>query len=422
MMENQTTHQSTPPESGQAPRPPGPVPSASPPRPPLRRSHADRRVLGGVATGIADWLGIDPVLVRVAFVVLAVFGGSGILVYLALWLFLPEEGQPESAGERFLRDNTALAVVLAVLLTVFVVAPALTWSGWGPGPGFVGVIVLVAAVVAVVALVRRDTPSTSAGTSPQPAPAAAPTVAAAAPTRPYQAAPPPGWPPAVAPLPSPPPPPPQPPRDKSVLGPLTVGVLLVTAGVLVMLGLTGVAGISAVVIVSSALLVVALGLLVGTFAGRARGLIALGVVLVLALVPLAAVPRELRAGDGAGERVFRPTTLAELRGEYRLGAGELTLDLTNLDLGGTSHDVDVSVGAGQIRVWLPDQPTGVEVDAQVGVGSVALPGAGEQGGLGVERSWSDNPDDAAGNQLDLELHVGIGQVEVHQSIAAEVTR
>ena len=46
-------------------------------------------MLGGVAAGIARSLRIDPILVRVAFVVLTIFGGSGLLLYLAGWLFIP---------------------------------------------------------------------------------------------------------------------------------------------------------------------------------------------------------------------------------------------------------------------------------------------------------------------------------------------
>jgi phage shock protein PspC (stress-responsive transcriptional regulator) len=55
----------------------------------LRRSTTDR-VLGGVCAGIADYYGLDPVLVRVAFVLLAFLGGPGILLYLILLLVIPE--------------------------------------------------------------------------------------------------------------------------------------------------------------------------------------------------------------------------------------------------------------------------------------------------------------------------------------------
>jgi phage shock protein PspC (stress-responsive transcriptional regulator) len=66
---------------------------------PLRRPIHDR-MLAGVATGIADYLGVDPTIVRIAIVVLTFFGGAGIAVYLAGWLLIPEEGSDQSlAGE-----------------------------------------------------------------------------------------------------------------------------------------------------------------------------------------------------------------------------------------------------------------------------------------------------------------------------------
>ncbi len=62
----------------------------------LTRSRTDRR-LGGVAAGLARYFGIDPLLVRVAFVV-AAFMGFGILTYLVLWLVLPTAQPGEEAA------------------------------------------------------------------------------------------------------------------------------------------------------------------------------------------------------------------------------------------------------------------------------------------------------------------------------------
>ena len=59
----------------------------------LRRSVDDRRI-AGVAGGLARHLDIDPIIVRVALVVLVFFGGSGLLLYGAIWLLAPEEGSP----------------------------------------------------------------------------------------------------------------------------------------------------------------------------------------------------------------------------------------------------------------------------------------------------------------------------------------
>lgn len=60
------------------------------PRPPTRLhlSRSDRKI-AGVCGGLGEWLEIDPVFFRVAFVLLALVCGLGILVYLVLWLVLP---------------------------------------------------------------------------------------------------------------------------------------------------------------------------------------------------------------------------------------------------------------------------------------------------------------------------------------------
>jgi phage shock protein PspC (stress-responsive transcriptional regulator) len=61
----------------------------------LRRSYDDR-MLGGVAGGVARYFGVDTTLVRIAFVVLTLFGGMGVPVYLAGLLLIPEEGSDQS--------------------------------------------------------------------------------------------------------------------------------------------------------------------------------------------------------------------------------------------------------------------------------------------------------------------------------------
>ena len=56
----------------------------------LYRSKTDRKV-AGVCGGLAQYFNIDPTLIRVVFVVLAVLGGSGLVLYLALWIIVPNE-------------------------------------------------------------------------------------------------------------------------------------------------------------------------------------------------------------------------------------------------------------------------------------------------------------------------------------------
>jgi phage shock protein PspC (stress-responsive transcriptional regulator) len=72
-------------------------------RPPLRRAY-DGRMLAGVAAGIADYLGVDALIVRVAFAVFTVVGGASIPAYLACVLLIPEEGSDTSIATSLLES------------------------------------------------------------------------------------------------------------------------------------------------------------------------------------------------------------------------------------------------------------------------------------------------------------------------------
>lgn len=63
----------------------------------LRRSRTDR-VIAGVCGGLGRYLGIDPVLLRIAFVLLLVTGGAGFLLYVIAWIAIPEEAEGEDLG------------------------------------------------------------------------------------------------------------------------------------------------------------------------------------------------------------------------------------------------------------------------------------------------------------------------------------
>jgi phage shock protein PspC (stress-responsive transcriptional regulator) len=433
MNENSTGY--APPPPGFTP-PPAPVPPVS--RPGLRRATGDGAVLGGVAAGIARSLRIDPVLVRVAFVVLTIFGGSGLLLYLAGWLFIPPEGRDDSAGERFFRNNNVLVITLAVILAVLIVGPMVAWGWAGDGPGAGGAVLLVLVVVGVVLLLRRDERPASGPDVPNPsapvpathpgeqtsggdfrAPSTVSSQTAVLPVGPPPASPP------VPPTPDAayPPAPPQPPKERSVLGRLTVGVALLVAGSLIALDVADVIAVEPVVVLASALAVVALGLLVGTIVGRARGLIALGIVLVFLLIPVGAAPDGLRVSGGAGERLYRPTSQSELSDRYELGVGKLTLDLSKMEVVGT-EDIEVSIGMGEVIVLLPPD-VAVDVDADVGAGTIDFPTGGpEQGGIGYEQSWQ-RAGDGTGT-VNLTVSSGLGAVtvidETPQAGGKQVTR
>ena len=75
-----------------------------------------QRMIGGVAGGLAEYFDIDTVIIRLVFVIVALAGGGGVLVYIILWIVLPENTaqkytfQDSKTGYRpdepFVKDET----------------------------------------------------------------------------------------------------------------------------------------------------------------------------------------------------------------------------------------------------------------------------------------------------------------------------
>ena len=120
---------------------PPPPPPGPPARAQLRRSRTDK-ILGGVSGGLAEYSGIDALLWRVGFVALALAGGTGVVVYLLLWLLMPA-GPPAATGHGAPRAARR--------------PPAGPRS---PVPGLT-----IAALLIVVGVARPDRPGSAAGTS-----------------------------------------------------------------------------------------------------------------------------------------------------------------------------------------------------------------------------------------------------------------
>jgi phage shock protein PspC (stress-responsive transcriptional regulator) len=136
-----------------APPPPGP-----PVRPQLRRSRTDK-ILGGVSGGLAEYSGIDALLWRVGFVALALAGGTGVVIYLLLWLLmpagLPGDGTPADqrtkapAGPR---SPVPGLTVAGLLIVVGLLALITRFSNWDLGPrAFLGTALLVVGLGLVAA-------------------------------------------------------------------------------------------------------------------------------------------------------------------------------------------------------------------------------------------------------------------------------
>lgn len=75
-------------------------------RPTLCRPSADR-MLAGVAAGIARYLRVEVMLVRIALVTLVFVGGIGLPLYLACWLLVPDEGASQSIAGEFISNLQA---------------------------------------------------------------------------------------------------------------------------------------------------------------------------------------------------------------------------------------------------------------------------------------------------------------------------
>lgn len=337
--------------------------------------------IGGVCDGIGHRVGLDPLLVRVGAVLLGLFFGLGLLLYLVAWSLIPD-GADQTHVEQGLRHGKASSIVLLVFASV-VLLGSLPW-GVGGAFGLDGSFSLVGLVVA--ALLLRGLWALWQG---RVAPGAVAYAADAqgAPTGEPAAGPPPV------------PRRPRRPSGGAAMALIATGLLLVIVAGTVWAGpsldLPGddlVVALAAVAVVLG-LLVLGLGVS-GRRAGFVGFLAVLTVLTVLTAFTAALLPARLGLAGGTGEVVWNPASVAELT-DHRLGAGEADLDLRSLDPDELSSDVvDVSVGAGQLTVQLPAED-GVQVDSQIGVGRLSVRGA-EVGGL------ADGPDDRSVSGLDID--------------------
>ncbi len=94
------------PDQNQLPPPP---PQSETPKRRLTRS-SDDKMIGGVAGGLGRHLDVDPVLVRLSFAILALFGGSGVLLYALAWIIIPNDGDTIETP-RVAADTTPSAAV-----------------------------------------------------------------------------------------------------------------------------------------------------------------------------------------------------------------------------------------------------------------------------------------------------------------------
>ncbi len=378
----------------------------------LRRTR-EPKMIAGVCAGFGRYTGLDPVLFRVALVVLAFFGGVGAIIYLAGWLFLPADGDAVSPAEALLgRGASSTSAVTAIILLV-VGALAVTTALDGKDA-----LLLILAAAGCLYLARRQDRG-PAGAAPATALAAqtsaltdtavlpAAVAPAYAPHGPYVD-------PYGAPY-GPPPPTPaaRPAKKRSRLGRIVLSAALLIVGAIAALDRLGVVGIGPAAYLAAALSVIGGGLLVGAWYGRSRGLIVVGLLLCLALAAVTMATHITGPGKGVGTRLWPATTVAEIRPSYDLGVGDATLDLRNVDFTDTpATTTRVHVGIGALIVHVPPN-VDVTVQAKTGAGSMDLFGQ-HSDGTSVHRTVTDPGADGpgAGGTLALSIDNGIGDVEV----------
>ena len=135
------------------------------------RRRTDNKWVGGVCSGIATRLRIDPVVVRAGLILLILFGGVGIAAYLVAWVLLPDS-EDRIAAERALRDGDGGSIVLLVIAAIALFSGFPWWFGGHDGAwGFPWGLLVLGAIVWVV--VHRSRTGGHAGTHPVSPPAGA---------------------------------------------------------------------------------------------------------------------------------------------------------------------------------------------------------------------------------------------------------
>ena len=359
-----------------------------PTAPRLLRRRGDDRVLGGVASGLADYFNVDPLLIRIGFVGLMVFNGLGLGLYLLAWLLVPTDTDNQSVVQRIIgRIGGAGAVVLglvalAIILVLNVPSRVVDIEdGGGPGGVEFAVIALIAIAIGAI-LFRRPEPNVAVATGADTATVDATPVA---------------------------PPPPvvvrRPSRPPSPLGWYVFGAMLIGVGLLAMATVVAGTSVDLVRYFGVALTVIGVGLLIGTWYGHARLMILVGFLLLPFAIAASLIHVPFEGGFGSLD--VRPTSVDDLDAEYRLAGGQIYLDLSRIEDDGEPIEIDASVAMGDLLVVLPEDAT-AELNTAVGAGSLLILGDADEG-TNLERQDVLEGD---GPQFVLDLETGLGIVRV----------
>ena len=349
----------------------------------LHRSR-DERILAGVAGGLGRYFDITPTFFRIGFAILALVGGAGLLLYVAAWLVIPDEGESDSIVSEALRRRRDRPWLLAgVALVAIALVSLLAQADFWPNSGFAWALLLLGGLAIMFAQRRADDSRPPRGVSTAPENSTAPGDVATPAARP---------------------------RQPSLLLP-GLGILLAAAGSLALLDAVGVD-----VRWDVALAVGAIATGIAVVAGvalrrRTGGLVVVGLVLATLAVAVSAV--DVRLEGPIGTRVYSPVETGDLKRDYDISIGDLELDLSNAALVAGETEVDANVGIGELRVIVPDG-VAVDVDASASAGEVTVFGRSESG---VDADLSASIHAPASNRtLRIDAHVGLGAVIVEREV------
>ncbi|HEV3226945.1 MAG TPA: PspC domain-containing protein [Acidimicrobiales bacterium] len=375
-----------------------PQPAASPRL--VRRSHD--RMIAGVCGGIADHFNIDPILVRIAFVLATFFGGAGVIAYAAAWVLIPGEHHTTSIAERVMREHRwgRIAGFVLIAIAISSVARPVWWFG---GRGLFPVLLIVGGLYLLSpGFSRHDDAPGSPPDLPPATTAEYATGTGGGTATATMTAPPPSAP--AAPIGAPR-------RRRAGLGALTMGVLMIGGGVVGLLLGAG-NSVEPTYVFAAGLLIVGAALVASTWFGRSYILIPIGVILV-ALMSVSSVI-DVPLTGGVGHKRETPLALRDLRLEYHLGVGELNLDLSHLTFAnGTTEHVKATVGVGHVLVRLP-RDVSAEVHGHAGLGDVRFLDDSE-GGIRIDRNTTLSASSDGAPRVVIDAQVGVGQVEVQDA-------
>ena len=331
---------------------PDPTTPQTPPEPPgprrLTRSSTDS-VLGGVGGGLGRYFGVDPILFRIGFAVAAFAGGAGLLAYFALWLLVPDENG-EGAKRPEGRELALIAGGGALLLLLFgVFGAAGDFFIW---PGFVGLLVLGLLVAAVVSADRGGN------------------------------------------------------TGNRLLRAVIVFAAVIAAGIAGFAAAIGTA-FGGGAIVAGIVILCGLGLIAGAFGPGRRWLLIPA--LVLAVPAAVGQAADLRVEGGVGEREYRPLTDADLPAVYELGAGDMTIDMTDYDFPSGRTGIRIDMGIGEVRVIVPEDVC-LSWRTDVGAGEVEV---FDRENGGVEFDWAQSArGEGDSPELFVDADIDFGAIEI----------